>query len=75
VTEFNHAVDPNNPDAIPGIFLKYNLEPLAVRVTQYRGALVDFITRTCGIIGGVFVTSGMVLRFFMMIKNMVSSQT
>lgn len=72
MTEFNHAVDPNNPDAIPGIFLKYNLEPLAVKVTQYRGSLVDFITRTCGIIGGVFVTSGIVLRLVMLLKNLVA---
>jgi nitrogen fixation protein FixH len=63
VTEFNHAVDENNPDAVPGIFLKYDIEPIAVRVTQFRPGFVQFVTRTCGIIGGIFVTAGVFLRF------------
>ncbi|KAJ3253080.1 hypothetical protein HK103_000992 [Boothiomyces macroporosus] len=52
VTEFSHIVDPNKPDALPGIFIKYNLEPISVRVTQQHTGLIQFITRTCGIIGG-----------------------
>jgi hypothetical protein len=71
VTEFNHSVDESKPDAIPGIFIKYNLEPIAVRITQYRSGLVQFITRTSGIIGGIFATSEIVLRFVMMLKDTI----
>lgn len=30
VTEFSHEIDPNRPDAMPGIFIKYDIEPLSV---------------------------------------------
>lgn len=71
VTEFNHKLDPDNPDAMPGIFLKYDIEPLLLRITQYRLGIVQFITRTCGVIGGVFVTTGMIFRFVNFVKNII----
>ncbi|KAI8918695.1 endoplasmic reticulum vesicle transporter-domain-containing protein [Entophlyctis helioformis] len=62
VTEFSHAIDPETPDTLPGIFVKYNIEPVLVRVTEYRQPLIPFITRMCGIVGGAFVTIGAILN-------------
>ena len=54
VTEFSHSVDPKNPDALPGIFFKYDLEALSVHVTQSRRGIIQFLTRTFGVVGGIF---------------------
>jgi hypothetical protein len=36
----------------PGIFMKYELEPISVRVTEYRQNFAHFIARLCSIVGG-----------------------
>jgi hypothetical protein len=64
VTEHQKVMDPTHPDSFPGIFVKYDIEPISVRVTSSRLGLVQFTTRVCGIIGGIFVTSGMVYSLF-----------
>ncbi|KAI8898274.1 endoplasmic reticulum vesicle transporter-domain-containing protein [Globomyces pollinis-pini] len=69
VTEFSHPVDPNNPDALPGIFIKYNIEPILVRITQLRRGFIEFITRTCGIIGGKVFCKHIISRSFCDIFN------
>ncbi|EGF81798.1 hypothetical protein BATDEDRAFT_86854 [Batrachochytrium dendrobatidis JAM81] len=74
VTEFSHAVDPQNPDALPGIFIKYHIEPISVRITESRLGLVQFTTRMCGIIGGAFVTIGAILGFFRNVRTMLSAK-
>jgi endoplasmic reticulum-Golgi intermediate compartment protein 2 len=73
VTEFNHAIDEKKPDAVPGVFLKYQIEPIAVRVTQFRPGFIQFVTRTCGIVGGIFVTAGVLFRFVFWIQKRFQS--
>jgi hypothetical protein len=63
VTESQKILDPEHPDSFPGIFIKYDIEPISVRVTSSRLGLVQFTTRICGIIGGIYVTSGMIYSF------------
>lgn len=41
-----------------GIFVKYTLNPLMVRVREDHMPLGTFLVRMCGIIGGIFSTSG-----------------
>uniref|UniRef100_A0A3B1INK7 Endoplasmic reticulum-Golgi intermediate compartment protein n=1 Tax=Astyanax mexicanus TaxID=7994 RepID=A0A3B1INK7_ASTMX len=41
-----------------GIFVKYKLNPLMVRVSEEHMPLGNFLVRLCGIIGGIFSTSG-----------------
>ncbi|KAH9248216.1 hypothetical protein BASA81_014137 [Batrachochytrium salamandrivorans] len=72
VTEFSHAVDPENPDVLPGIFIKYHIEPISVRITESRLGLVQFTTRICGIIGGAFVTIGAILAIFHNIRTLIT---
>lgn len=46
---------------IPGIFFKYDIEALSVRIVESRQSFLHFITRFCGIIGGegVFINNDM----------------
>ncbi|CAL4111652.1 unnamed protein product, partial [Meganyctiphanes norvegica] len=47
----------------PGIFFKYDVSALKVHVTEAHQPLLEFITRLCGVLGGVFTCSGLVNRF------------
>uniref|UniRef100_A0A672MAT9 Endoplasmic reticulum-Golgi intermediate compartment protein n=1 Tax=Sinocyclocheilus grahami TaxID=75366 RepID=A0A672MAT9_SINGR len=48
---------------VSGIFIKYKLSPLMVRVTEEHMPFSAFLVRLCGIIGGIFSTSGLLHRF------------
>ncbi|XP_056124825.1 endoplasmic reticulum-Golgi intermediate compartment protein 2 [Rhinichthys klamathensis goyatoka] len=45
-----------------GIFVKYKLSPLMVRVSEEHMPLSVFLVRLCGIIGGIFSTSDLLHR-------------
>ncbi|CAJ1056942.1 endoplasmic reticulum-Golgi intermediate compartment protein 2-like [Xyrichtys novacula] len=44
---------------ISGIFMKYDISSLMVKVTEHHMPLWRFLIRLCGIIGGIFSTTGM----------------
>jgi len=44
---------------VPGIFFKYDLNAICVNVNERYRDFSQFFIRLCGIIGGVFATSGM----------------
>lgn len=44
---------------VPGIFFKYDFNAVCVKVMEQRKDFGQFLIRLCGIIGGVFATSGM----------------
>ncbi|XP_046379689.2 endoplasmic reticulum-Golgi intermediate compartment protein 2-like isoform X2 [Haliotis cracherodii] len=44
---------------VPGIFVKYDLSSLMIRVREEHKPYWQFMIRLCGIIGGVFSVSGM----------------
>lgn len=46
-------------NTLPGIYIKYDMEPVSVRIHEERAPIVGFVVRLCGIIGGVFATTGM----------------
>lgn len=46
-------------NGLPGIYVKYDLEPLSVHITEVRRPMMQFFVRLCGIIGGVFASMGM----------------
>ena len=64
VTEHYKSMDPDHPESFPGIFIKYEIEPISVRITAKHLGFIQFLTRFCGIIGGVFVSAGYIMRFF-----------
>lgn len=43
----------------PGIFFKYDVSALRVNVNERHESLLGFLTRLCGIIGGVMTCSGL----------------
>uniref|UniRef100_A0A8C6VVZ6 Endoplasmic reticulum-Golgi intermediate compartment protein n=1 Tax=Nothobranchius furzeri TaxID=105023 RepID=A0A8C6VVZ6_NOTFU len=44
---------------VSGIFMKYDISSLMVKVTEQHMPLWQFLVRLCGIVGGIFSTTGM----------------
>ena len=60
VTERIRTLDHNSGShGVPGIFFKYDMSAISVKVHEERQPFWQFLIRLCGIIGGVFATSGM----------------
>uniref|UniRef100_A0A674P6N2 Endoplasmic reticulum-Golgi intermediate compartment protein n=1 Tax=Takifugu rubripes TaxID=31033 RepID=A0A674P6N2_TAKRU len=53
----NHAAGSHG---VSGIFMKYDINSLMVKVTEQHMPLWQFLVRLCGIIGGIFSTTGMI---------------
>lgn len=53
----NHAAGSHG---VSGIFMKYDISSLMVKVTEQHMPLWQFLVRLCGIIGGIFSTTGMI---------------
>lgn len=47
---------------MPGIFFKYDIEPLSVRVTEHRTPFIRFFIKLVNIIGGVLVSGNWVYK-------------
>uniref|UniRef100_A0A671MDP2 Endoplasmic reticulum-Golgi intermediate compartment protein n=1 Tax=Sinocyclocheilus anshuiensis TaxID=1608454 RepID=A0A671MDP2_9TELE len=63
VTERERVVsNKKGSHGVSGIFIKYKLSPLMVRVREEHMPLSVFLVRLCGIIGGIFSTSGLLHR-------------
>lgn len=59
VTERNRAIDHSGGShGVPGIFVKYDIFALKIRVQEEHKPYWQFLVRLCGIIGGLFVVSG-----------------
>ncbi|KAJ3187485.1 hypothetical protein HDU85_006776 [Gaertneriomyces sp. JEL0708] len=55
VTDYSRALNSENPaGGLPGIFIKYDIEAISVRIIASRLSFLHFLTRLCGIIGGTF---------------------
>lgn len=60
VTEESRAIDNlYGGNGMPGIFVKFDMEPVGVVVKETRRSLVAFLVSLCAIVGGIFATSGM----------------
>lgn len=47
---------------VPGIFIKYDVEPLIMTIRERTTTLTQFLVRLAGILGGVWVCAGFGLR-------------
>ncbi|KAG8234389.1 hypothetical protein J437_LFUL015129 [Ladona fulva] len=57
---------------VPGIYFKYDMSALRVKVTQERdSSLPTFLARLCAIVGGVYVTVGMLSSFLQFVVNIL----
>ncbi|XP_066933502.1 endoplasmic reticulum-Golgi intermediate compartment protein 2-like [Clytia hemisphaerica] len=60
VTQRSRPIDhTKGSHGVPGIFFKYDFNAVSVRIKEERRDFSQFLVRLCGIIGGVFATSGM----------------
>lgn len=58
-----------NSHGTPGIFFKYDTSALKVEVLEHHESVIAFLTRLCGVIGGVFTCSGMINRIISIFVN------
>lgn len=58
-----------NSHGTPGIFFKYDTSALKVEVLEHHESVIAFLTRLCGVIGGVFTCSGMINRIISLFVN------
>lgn len=49
---------PENPYFVPGIFFKYNIEPILLLINQQRGSFLALLIRLVNTVSGVLVTGG-----------------
>ncbi|RDD46573.1 Endoplasmic reticulum-Golgi intermediate compartment protein 2 [Trichoplax sp. H2] len=73
VTEHFSKVDHmNGKHGVSGLFFKYDLSPISVQVTEARVPFGQLLIRLCGIVGGIFATSGMIHIFSSLIYEAVT---
>lgn len=60
VTDYSRTIDHGR--GVPGIFLKYDIEPLTMTVRERTSSLTQFLVRLSGILGGIWVCTGFAFR-------------
>ena len=61
VTEKNRTINHRKGShGTAGIFFKYDLTAMSVEIEETRRSFLQFLVRLCGIVGGIFATSGMI---------------
>lgn len=56
-----HRKLPNmGEQALPGVFIIYELSPMMVKHTEKSRSFMHFMTSVCAIVGGVFTVAGLV---------------
>ncbi len=64
VTERNRTINHRKGShGAPGVFFKYDLTALSVEIVERRRSFLQFLVRLCGVVGGIFATSGMLHAF------------
>ncbi|KAI0703847.1 DUF1692-domain-containing protein [Cytidiella melzeri] len=60
VTHYTRTLSHNN--GVPGIFFKFDMEPLSLTIHQRTTSLLQLFIRCVGVVGGVFVCMGYAVR-------------
>ena len=60
VTDYTREIE--HGKGVPGIFIKYDIEPLMMTVRERGTSLVQFLVRLAGVLGGVWVCVGYAFR-------------
>ena len=64
VTERNRTINHRQGShGVPGIFFKFDMSAMVVEIMEVRQPFWKFLVRLCGIVGGIFATSGMIHSF------------
>ncbi|CAI2162362.1 12237_t:CDS:2 [Funneliformis geosporum] len=63
VTEYSRIIDSSKGGiGVPGIFFKYDIEPVSVQIVENGSSFVTFLVRLSGLVGGIWVTAGFALK-------------
>jgi len=63
VTDYSRVIDSSKGRmGVPGIFFKYDIEPISVRIAENGMSFVTFLVRLSGLVGGIWVTAGFALK-------------
>lgn len=64
VTERNRTINHRQGShGVPGVFFKFDMSAMMVEIREERQPFWQFLVRLCGIVGGIFATSGMIHSF------------
>ncbi|XP_074660322.1 endoplasmic reticulum-Golgi intermediate compartment protein 2-like isoform X3 [Tubulanus polymorphus] len=75
VSERNRSIDHSKGShGIPGIFVKYDVSSFKVHVKEEHLPYSQFLIRLCGIVGGIFTTSGLINNLVGALVNVVCCQ-
>lgn len=75
VTQRIREIDHNSGShGISGIFFKYDMSSIMVRVESRHRSFWGFLVRLCGIVGGMFATSGMLHSFIGFLFDVITCQ-
>lgn len=75
VTERNRTIDhQRGSHGTAGIFFKYDMSSIMIEIVEERKPFGQFLVRLCGIVGGIFATSGMLSAFIGSITDGVISR-
>lgn len=47
---------------VPGLFFKFDIEPMSLKIEERTMGFIDFAIRLAGIVGGILVCSGYAWR-------------
>ncbi|KAH8094490.1 DUF1692-domain-containing protein [Cristinia sonorae] len=70
VTHYTRVLQHNR--GVPGIFFKFDLDPMSITIHQRTTSLLQFLIRCVGVVGGVFVCMGYAVKITSRAVDVVS---
>lgn len=71
VTDYTRQIE--HGKGVPGIFIKYDIEPLQMTIRQRSTSLFQFLVRLAGVLGGVWVCVGYAFRVTNRVANFATN--
>ncbi len=71
VTDYTRPIE--HGKGVPGIFIKYDIEPLQMTIRERSVSLVQFLVRLAGVVGGVWVCVGYAFRVTTRISTLATA--
>lgn len=71
VTDYTRQIE--HGKGVPGIFIKYDIEPVQLTIHQRSTSLLQFLVRLAGVVGGVWVCVGYAFRLTNRLTTLAST--
>jgi len=59
-TQHHQRIEGGANFALPGVYFKYEINPLMIKINDKDSSFANFLVRICAIIGGLYVVFGIV---------------